>query len=135
ALRDLVAMETQRLTDGNIVRRRLFSERLQSVMLRYTNTNLTSAEVIVALFELAQDLAKEENRAAELDLSAPAVAFYDVLRSADSVGAVLDDKAVREIAEELTRIVNRDTRTDWTVRDDVKAMLFTRVNRLLAKHR
>lgn len=134
ALRDLVAYETQRLTDGNLVRRTLFSERLQSLMLRYTNTNLTSAEVIVALFELAQDLAKEEGRAAELDLSAPAVAFYDVLRSADSVGAVLDDKVVREIAEELTRIVNRDTRTDWTVRDDVKAKLFTSVNRLLAKH-
>ncbi|MEU4364118.1 type I restriction endonuclease subunit R [Promicromonospora sp. NPDC023987] len=135
ALRDLVAQETVRLTDGNIVRRELFSERLQKVMLRYTNTNLTSAEVIVALFELAQDLAKEEGRAAELDLSVRAVAFYDVLRAAGSVGDVLDDSALREVAEELTRIVNRDTRTDWTVRDDVKAKLFTSVNRLLAKHR
>ncbi|GAA1874350.1 type I restriction endonuclease subunit R [Myceligenerans crystallogenes] len=135
ALRDLIASETRKLTQDNIVRRKLFSERLRDVMLRYTNSNLTSAEVIVALFEVAEELAKEPHRATELNLSAPAVAFYDVLLQADSVREVLDDKALREIAEELTAIVNRDASTDWTVREDVKAKLFTSVNRLLAKHR
>lgn len=135
ALRDLVNAETRRLTEGNLVRRRLFSERLQNVMMRYTNTNLTSAEVIVALFEMAEDLAKEAGRATELGLPERAVAFYDALLQVGSVRDVLGDDTLKAMAEELTVIMNRDTRTDWTVREDVKAKLYSLVNRLLIKYR
>ena len=40
-----------------------------------------------------------------------------------------------EIARELWVIVGRDVKTDWTVRDDVRAKLRSSVKRLLVKYK
>lgn len=39
-----------------------------------------------------------------------------------------------EIARELVAVMRRDVRTDWTVRDDVRAKLRSSIKRLLVKH-
>ena len=39
-----------------------------------------------------------------------------------------------EIARDLVAVMQRDIRTDWTVRDDVRAKLRSSIKRLLAKH-
>jgi type I restriction enzyme R subunit len=63
-------------------------------MNKYTNQQLTSAEVIAELIEMA-----------------------------------------REVAAEADRGKRRDVKTDWTVRDDVRAKLRSSIKRLLVKHK
>ena len=50
------------MTRNNLVRQRAFSERITELMNRYTNQQLTSAEVIAELIELAKEVAAEGNR-------------------------------------------------------------------------
>ena len=40
-----------------------------------------------------------------------------------------------QIARELVAVMRRDVRTDWTVRDDVRAKLRSSIKRLLVKYK
>lgn len=64
ALRRLVTEESRRVTRHNLVRQRAFSERLLEIMTKYTNQQLTAAEVVAAMIELARDVGREGNRGA-----------------------------------------------------------------------
>ena len=55
ALRDLLTEEAGHAARSNLVRQRAFSERLTELMNRYTNQQLTSAEVIAERFATALD--------------------------------------------------------------------------------
>lgn len=57
ALRDLLTEESAAVSQNNLVRQRAFSQKVQELMNRYTNQQLTSAEVIAELIELAKEVA------------------------------------------------------------------------------
>jgi hypothetical protein len=61
ALRDLLLEESEAVTRHNLVRQRAFSERIKELMRKYTNQQLTSAEVIAELIEMAKDVTAERN--------------------------------------------------------------------------
>ena len=44
------------------------------------------------------------------------------------------DDTIRAIAHDLTAIVRRDAKTDWQVKESVRAKLRTSIKRLLLKH-
>lgn len=44
------------------------------------------------------------------------------------------DSVLAQIARELVAVMRRDVRTDWTVRDDVRAKLRSSIKRLLVKY-
>ncbi len=136
ALRALVLAETRSATRHNIVRQRAFSERLLELMTRYTNAQLTSAEVIAALIEVAHEVAAEGNRGARFTppLSEDELAFYDAVASNASAVEVQGEGVLADIARALVGIMRRDVRTDWTVREDVKAKLRASVKRLLVAY-
>jgi type I restriction enzyme R subunit len=87
-----------------------------------------------ALVELSQRLADEKNRAERLGLSSDELAFYDAIRTNESAVEGLPDETLRAIAHELVTIVRRDAKTDWTVKEQVRAKLRASVKRLLRKH-
>jgi type I restriction enzyme R subunit len=124
-------------TRGNIVRQRAFSERIAEIMNRYTNQQLTSAEVIAELVELAKDVAAEASRGSTFSppLSSDELAFYDAVATNESAVDVQGDDVLAQIARELVAVMRRDVRTDWTVRDDVRAKLRSSIKRLLVKHK
>jgi type I restriction enzyme, R subunit len=136
ALRKLVTEESARATRSNIVRQRAFSERVTELMRKYTNQQLTSAEVIAELVELAREIAAEGNRGARFTppLVEDELAFYDVVSSNESAVDVMGEGILADIARELVAVMRRDVRTDWTVRDDVRAKLRSSIKRLLVKH-
>jgi len=115
ALRALVLAETRSVTRHNIVRQRAFSERLLELMTRYTNAQLTSAEVIAALIEVAHEVAAEGNRGARFTppLSEDELAFYDAVASNASAVEVQGEGVLADIARALVGIMRRDVRTDW----------------------
>lgn len=124
-------------TRGNVVRQRAFSERITEIMHRYTNQQLTSAEVIAELVELAKDVAAEASRGSTFSppLSSDELAFYDAVATNESAVDVQGEDVLAQIARELVAVMRRDVRTDWTVRDDVRAKLRSSIKRLLVKYK
>ncbi len=47
----------------------------------------------------------------------------------------MGDDVLAAIARELLGVMQRDVKTDWTVRDDVRAKLRSSIKRLLVLHR
>ena len=136
ALRDLLLDETARTAPHNVVRQRAFSQRITEVMNRYTNQQLTSAEVIAELVELAAEIAAESRRGQQFSppMNDDELAFYDAITQNQSAVEVQGEGVLADIARELVAVMRRDVRTDWTVRDDVRAKLRSSIKRLLVKH-
>lgn len=137
ALRAALIDESLAVSRGNLVRQRAFSERISEIMNRYTNQQLTSAQVIAELVELAHEVATEATRGNRFSppLSTDELAFFDAVAENESAVEVQGEGVLAEIARELVAIMRRDVRTDWTVRDDVRAKLRSSIKRLLVKFR
>jgi len=136
ALRRLVEEESRRVARHNLTRQRAFSERLLELMTRYTNQQLTSAEIIAALVELAHEVTAEGDRGRRFSppLDDDELAFYDAVASNESAVELQGEDVLAQIARELVTIMRRDVRTDWTVRDDVRAKLRSSIKRLLVRY-
>ncbi len=137
ALRATITEEAARNTGGNLVRQRAFSERITDLMRRYTNQQITSAEVIAELVEMAKEIAAEGDRGTRFDppLSRDELAFYDAVAANESAIEQQGEEVLAQIARELVAVMQRDTKRDWTVRDDVRAKLRSVIKRLLVKHK
>ncbi len=137
ALRDAILAEAARATGASLVRQRAFSERLSDVMKRYTNSQLSAAEVLIELFEMAKDLAAEARRGEQFDppLGTDELATYDAIADNASALDVLGQDVLADIARQLVAMMRADVKTDWTVRDDVRASLRAKIRRLLRKYK
>jgi type I restriction enzyme R subunit len=136
ALRDLVASESVAAAGGNALRQQAFSDRIAELMRKYTNQQLTSAEVIAELIELARDVVAESERGLSFEppLVADELAFYDAVYRNESAVRELGDDILAQIARDLVAAMRRDIRTDWTVREDVRAKMRTTIKRLLIRY-
>ncbi|OOL32903.1 DEAD/DEAH box helicase [Rhodococcus rhodochrous] len=137
ALRKLINEEARKVARHNLVRQRAFSQRLQELMNKYTNSQLTSAEVIAALVEVAREVQAEGDRGRRFDppLDIHELAFYDAVAQNESAVAEQGDDVLAEIARELVAVMRRDVKTDWRVRADVKAKLRSQIKRLLTRYK
>jgi type I restriction enzyme R subunit len=118
-----LAMETLRklLTDQirsrervNIVQSRTFRESLESVLTRYTNRAITTAQVIEELVGLARAIREAVHRGEETGLTEEEVAFYDALADNDSAREVMQDATLKMIALELADRIRAKASLDWT---------------------
>lgn len=136
ALRAALTEDVRTLTGGNIVRERQFSERLAELTNRYVNSQLTSAEVLEELLRVADEIREEAERGERFTppLDRDELAYWDAAGANDSARDLLGDDVLAQIARELVTIMRRDTSTDWTVREDVRAKLRSTVKRLLVKY-
>ena len=118
----------------NLAQARSFAEMLEQSLRRYQNRAIEAAQVIEELIELARELREADARGERLGLSEDELAFYDALETNDSAVQVLGDETLREIARELVDTVRRNVTIDWTIREDVRAFLRSRVKRILRNH-
>ena len=88
------------------------------------------------LIELAQEVAAEARRGERFTppLGTDELALYDAIAENRSAVEVMGDEVLGQIARDLVAIMQRDVKTDWTVRDDVRAKLRSSIKRLLVKH-
>jgi len=70
----------------------------------------------------------------KLGLSVEEEAFYDALANNESAVEKLGDIVLKQIAIELTDLVRKNTKIDWTVRSSVQAKLRVMIKRLLRKY-
>ncbi|WP_310035959.1 DUF3387 domain-containing protein [Paraburkholderia caribensis] len=138
-----LALETLRklLTDQirvtertNIVQSKKFREALEDAMLRYTNKAITTAEMISRLLDLAKFMREAQRHGEELGITSEEAAFYDALAENGSAKEVMKSDTLRLMARELTEMVKKMPKLDWTQRESVRAGLRRSVRRLLAKY-
>ena len=138
-----LALETLRklLTDQikisertNLVQAQKFREALEKAMLSYTNKQITTAEMITKLLELAKWVREAKQYGQDLGLSTEEVAFYDALAENGSAKEVMESKQLRLMARELAEMVKKMPKLDWTQRESVRADLRRKVRRLLAMY-
>jgi type I restriction enzyme, R subunit len=81
-------------------------------------------------------VAAEASRGARFSppLNSGELAFYDAVAQNESAVAQQGEDVLAKIARELVAVMRRDVRTDWTVRDDVRAKLRSSIRRLLVNH-
>ena len=138
-----LALETLRklLTDQikisertNLVQAQKFREALEKAMLGYTNKQITTAEMIAKLLELAKWVREAKQHGQDLGLSTEEVAFYDALAENGSAKEVMQSDQLRLMARELAEMVKKMPKLDWTQRESVRADLRRKVRRLLAMY-
>jgi type I restriction enzyme, R subunit len=134
AVRRLISNEVKIIGKRNIVAGRKFSEMLSDALNRYQNRTIDAAQVIAEIVEIAQALREQRRRGEETGLTENELAFYDALSTNESARLAMQDDILRAIAHELTEIVRNDAKTDWQLKDQVRAKLRTRIKRLLLKH-
>ena len=118
----------------NLVQSRKFREALEDALLRYTNKAITTAEMITRLIDLAKHLRDVQEQGKELGLSSEEIAFYDALAENESAREAMQSDTLRLMARELTEVVKKMPKLDWTQRESVRADLRRTVRRLLAKY-
>lgn len=107
---------------------------LNSSLLKYQNHTLDAAAVVAELASLAQHLKEEQERGQQLGLSEDELAFYDAIRTNDAAVIELGDDTLKQIAHHLVDIVRRDAKTDWNVKEQVRAKLRSTIRRLLLRY-
>jgi type I restriction enzyme R subunit len=132
-LRKLLSDQIRITERTNLVQSKKFREALQDALLRYTNNAITTAEMISRLLDLARHLRQAQQHGAELGLSIQETAFYDALAENGSAKEIMKSDALRVMARQLTEMVKKMPKLDWTQRESVKADLRRSVRRLLAK--
>jgi type I restriction enzyme R subunit len=136
ALRRVIEQEMRKVTRHNVVKQASFSERLAELMRRYTNQNLTAAQIIAELVDLAKDVSADANRGSGFTpaLGKDELAFYDAVAQNESAVAEMGRTILADIARDLVHTLRRDVTTDWVSRDDVRAKIRSTIKRLLAKY-
>jgi type I restriction enzyme R subunit len=133
-VRRLIAGEVKLIAKRNVVQGRRFSEMLSEALNRCQNRTIDAAQVIAEIVELAKQIQEQRRRGEETGLTTNELAFYDALSSNESARIAMEDATLQAIAHELTEIVRNDAKTDWQVKEQVRAKLRTRIKRLLLKH-
>lgn len=135
-LRNKLLEEVRSSTSHNTIRERAFSQRIQELMYKYKNQQLTAAEVMARVAEIIKEAREEGRRGEHFDppLSEDELAFYDALAENQAAQELQGDSKLAEIARELVQAMRKDSRTDWTVREDVRAKLRATIRRLLTIH-
>src|SRR5438045_5675521 len=118
----------------NLVQAQKFREALEKAMIRYTNKQITTAQMIAQLLELAKWVREAKRHGHELGLNEDETAFYDALAENGSAKEVMKSDTLRLMARELTEMIKRMPKLDWTRRESVRADLRRHVRRLLAKY-
>jgi type I restriction enzyme R subunit len=89
--------------------------------------------MIARLIDLANELREAQRHGEELGLSTEGTAFYDALAENESAREAMESETLRLMSRELTVMVQRMPKLDWTQRESVRATLRRNVRRLLAR--
>lgn len=119
----------------NVVQQKKFSDLLSSVITRYQNRSIETAQVMEELVEMAKKFKAAASRGEQLGLSDDEVKFYDALAINESAVRELTDETLKKIAHELTENLKKNISVDWAQRESVRATLRLMVKRVLRKYK
>ncbi|WP_452221285.1 type I restriction endonuclease subunit R [Lacinutrix salivirga] len=132
-LKKLLADEVRVRKTKNIAQGKRFSEMLESVVKRYHNNQIDSAQVLAELSEIAKDMRLEDKKSIDLGLTPEEYAFYSVLSQNEST-SFLDDDKMKDLIHTIVEVVRNNATVDWSKRDDVRAKLRLTVKKILMRY-
>ncbi|MDD2985368.1 type I restriction endonuclease subunit R [Flavobacterium sp.] len=132
-LKKLLSDEVKIRKTKNLVQGKKFSEMLESVVKRYHNNQIDSAQVLAELSEIAKEMQLEDKKSVDLGLTPEEYAFYSVLKDNDSTYFLTDDK-MKELIHTIVDVVRKNATVDWSKRDDVRAQLRLTVKKILMRY-
>ena len=106
---------------------------LESVVKRYHNNQIDSAQVLAELSEIAKEMRLEDHKSEELGLTPAEYAFYSVLKQNDST-SFLDDNKMKELIHTIVDVIRKNATVDWSKREDVRAKLRLTVKKILMRY-
>ena len=133
-LRKLLRGELLTRRHRNVVRSRVFAEKLESSIHDYRRRAITAAQAVDELIRLAREIRQVHTCGNRLRLSEDELAFYDALDADDSAVRVLGHETLRTIARELVETVHGNVTNDWTLRESVRLRLQILVKRILRRY-
>lgn len=141
--RNLAVELLERLLEGeikskfasNLVQKKKFSDMLGSVITRYQNRSIETAQVMEELVEMAKKFREAAFRGEEMGLTEDEIHFYDALANNESAVRELSDETLKKIAHELTENLRKNITVDWSKRESVRAKLRLMVKRILRKYK
>lgn len=133
-LQKLLSDEVRSRLRSNRTQAKEFGDEIQAVLARYENRQLTSAQVVEKLVELAKQLRAAKDRHEQLGLTEEEAAFYDAL--AGGSADVTADPKIAAIAHDLVDALRNGgkLRVDWTEHPASQAAVRRIIKRLLRKH-
>jgi len=132
-LKKLLSDEVRVRKTKNLVQGKRFSEMLESVVKRYHNNQIDSAQVLAELSEIAKEMRLEDHKSEELGLTPEEYAFYSVLSENEST-SFLDDNKMKELVHTIVDVIRKNATVDWSKRDDVRAKLRLTVKKILMRY-
>ena len=132
-LKKLLSDDVRIRKTKNIAQAKKFSEMIESVVNKYHNNQIDSAQVLEELSAIAKEMRLEDNKASELGLTEEEYAFYSVLSQNDST-KMLKDHKMKELVHHIVNVVRKNATVDWSKRSDVRAKLRLTVRKLLIKY-
>lgn len=132
-LKKLLSDEVRLRKTKNIEQGKKFSEMLESVVKRYHNNQIDSAQVLHELSEIAKEMQLEDKKSEDLGLTQEEYAFYSVLSNNDST-SFLNDEKMKDLIHTIVDVVRNNATVDWSKRDDVRAKLRLTVKKILMRY-
>jgi len=117
----------------NMIQWKKFSEMLESLIKRYHNNQIDTAQVIQELSNIAKEMKVEDRKAEEIGLTPEEYAFYSVLAENEST-KILDDQKMKELIHLIVDTVRKNATVDREKREDVRAWLRLTVRKILMKY-
>src|SRR3954452_21238013 len=117
----------------NNLQAKRFGDEIDAVLRRYEQRQISSAEVVERLIEIAKRLRDSAHRHEELGLTEEEAAFYDAL--AGGVEHVKADPNLAALAHQLAENIRKDLSVDWTDREATEAKIRIMIKRLLRRNR
>lgn len=132
-LRKLLNDEVRIRRRKNMAQGKRFSEMLESVIKRYHNNQIDTAQVIQELSEIAKEMKLEDKKADDIGLTPEEYAFYSVLSENEST-KFLEDKKMKELIHVIVDTIRKNATVDWEKREDVRAKLRLTVKKILMRY-
>lgn len=86
------------------------------------------------LIELAKKLNEAVAKGDELGLNDDEYAFYDALEKNEAAVKELGDETLKKIAMELTQILRKESKVDFSKKSSIQAKMRRSIKRLLRKY-
>lgn len=132
-LRKLLNDEVRIRRRKNMAQGKRFSEMLESVIKRYHNNQIDTAQVIQELSDIAKEMKLEDKKAGDIGLTPEEYAFYSVLSENEST-KFLEDKKMKELIHVIVDTIRKNATVDWEKREDVRAKLRLTVKKILMRY-
>ena len=119
----------------NLVKAQVFSEKMEDIMNRWRNMQITNAEVIEELLKIAREIKDAATEANSLGLTDEEMAFYDALTKPQAVKDFYENDQLVAMTKELTELLRKNRTVDWSKKQMARAQMKVMVKRLLRKYK